>query len=245
MLEKALGQRTRWLLLNSPSNPSGAAYNADELRGLADVLVRHEQVCVIADEVYEHLVYGNFVFKSFRSVAPDLADRTLIVNGVSKAYAMTGWRLGYGAGPAELIAAMNAVQGQATSGASSISQAAAAGALNGPQEIVRERCAEFNQRRDRIVAQLNASEGIDCLTPDGAFYVYPSCQGTLGKVTAQGVRLETDADFCAYLLDTEGVAVVPGRAFGTPGHFRISYAYAQTDLDEACARIKRACAALR
>ena len=245
MLEKAIGQRTRWLLLNSPSNPSGAAYNADELRGLADVLVRHEQVCVIADEVYEHLVYGNFVFKSFRSVAPDLADRTLIVNGVSKAYAMTGWRLGYGAGPAELIAAMNAVQGQATSGASSISQAAAAGALNGPQEIVRERCAEFNQRRDRIVAQRNACEGIDCLTPDGAFYVYPSCQGTLGKVTAQGVRLETDADFCAYLLDTEGVAVVPGRAFGTPGHFRISYAYAQTDLDEACARIKRACAALR
>ena len=245
MLEEAVGPRTRWLLLNSPSNPSGAAYNAGELRELADVLARHEHVCVIADEVYEHLVYGNFVFKSFRSVAPDLADRTLIVNGVSKAYAMTGWRLGYGAGPAGLIAAMNAVQGQATSGASSISQAAAVGALNGPQEIVRERCAEFNHRRGRIVAQLNACEGIDCLTPDSAFYVYPSCKGALGKTTPQGWLLETDADFCAYLLDTEGVAVVPGRAFGTPGHFRISYAYAQADLDEACTRIKRACAALR
>lgn len=244
MLEAAIGPKTRWLLLNSPSNPSGAAYRADELRELADVLVRHPHVGVVSDEIYEHLVYGNFVFKSFRSVAPELADRTLIVNGVSKAYAMTGWRLGYGAGPAELIRNMNAVQGQATSGASSISQAAATAALNGPQEIVVERKDAFDRRRLRIVAKLNECDGVDCPTPDGAFYVFPSCIGTFGKRTPEGKRLETDADFCAYLLDREGVAVVPGRAFGCPGHFRISYAYAQTDLDEACARIKRACGEL-
>ena len=243
-LEAAIGPRTRWLLLNTPSNPSGAAYNTDELRELTDVLRRHPHVCLIADEIYEHLVYGNFVFNSVRAVAPDLADRTLIVNGVSKAYAMTGWRLGYGAGPANLIAAMNAIQGQATSGASSISQAAAVAALNGPQELVGERRAAFSARRDRIVAKLNACEGINCLMPDGAFYVFPGCEGVYGKTTPDGKLLETDADFCSYLLDSEGVAVVPGRAFGTPGHFRISYAYAQKDLDEACTRIARACVGL-
>ena len=243
-LEQAIGDKTRWLLLNSPSNPSGAAYDAQELGQLTDVLTHHSHVGLIADEIYEHLVYGNFVFRSVRALAPELADRTLIVNGVSKAYAMTGWRLGYGAGPAELIQAMNSVQGQITSGASSISQAAAIAALNGPQELVAERRAAFNRRRDRIVALLNTGEGIDCLTPDGAFYVYPGCRGVLGKSTPSGQRVETDADFCAYLLESQGVAVVPGRAFGTPGHFRISYAYAQEALDEACARIKQACAEL-
>ena len=243
-LEAAITPKTRWLLLNTPSNPTGAAYNADELRELADVLLRHPHVGLVTDEIYEHLVYGNFVFHSARAIAPELADRTLIVNGVSKAYAMTGWRLGYGAGPKELIGYMTSIQGQITSGASSISQAAALAALTGPQDLLAERRAAFNGRRDRIVGQLNACAGIDCLTPDGAFYVFPSCEGALGRTTPKGEMLNTDADFCRYLLDAEGVAVVPGRAFGTPGHFRISYAYAQTALDDACARIARATAAL-
>lgn len=241
-LEAAITDKTRWLLLNTPGNPSGAMYSSAQLAALAQVLRRHPHVWVIADEIYQHIAYHPFA--SFVAAAPDLAERTLIVNGVSKAHAMTGWRLGWGIGPVDLIKAMVAVQGQSTSGASSISQAAALAALTGPQDHLTSRCAEFQARRDRVVDALNAMPGITCPTPEGAFYVFPSCAGTLGRKRPDGRTIETDADLCDYLLNDALVALVPGRAFGLPGHFRLSYAYSTENLTEGLARIARALDAL-
>lgn len=241
-LRAAITEKTRWLLLNTPGNPSGAMYSTEDLAALAEVLRGHPHVWIISDEIYEHIAYAPFT--SFRKVAPDLTDRMLIVNGVSKAYAMTGWRLGWGIGPVDLIKAMTAVQGQCTSGASSISQAAALAALQGPQDLLATRCAEFKARRDYVVGALNAIDGITCPIPGGAFYVFPDCSGCLGKRTPDGRVLETDAELCDYILSAGNVALVPGRAFGLPGHFRLSYAYAMNDLVEGCRRIAAAIANL-
>ncbi len=243
-LEAAITRKTKWLILNSPSNPSGAAYTADELKAVAAVLMRHPDVFVLADDMYEHLVYDDFVFTSLAQVEPRLYGRTLTLNGVSKAYCMTGWRIGYGGGPTELIKAMAALQSQSTTNPSSISQAAAVEALNGPQDFIPRNNAVFKQRRDLVVAMLNRCKGVHCPTPEGAFYVYPSCAGTLGKRTPEGKTIETDLDFCTYLLDSVGIAVVPGTAFGLAPHFRISYATSTEELSEACTRIARACEAL-
>jgi aspartate aminotransferase len=243
-LDAAIGPRTKWLMLNAPGNPSGATYDAPALGALLDVLDKHPQVWLMSDDIYEHIIYEPDRYAHPIAIRPDYWQRTLIVNGVSKAYAMTGWRIGYGAGPASLIGAMIAVQGHCTSGASSISQAAAVAALNGPQEGIGVRREAFRARRDIIVELLNRADGIDCLTPQGAFYVLPSCVGVLGKRTPSGDAIQSDLDFCQYVLDAEGVAVIPGADFGAPNHFRISYAYAEASLKEACARIERACAAL-
>ena len=243
-LEAAITGRTKWLLLNSPGNPTGAAYTRDELAVLTEVLLRHPQVHVLTDDIYEHIVYDDFQFTTAAQIAPGLFDRTLTMNGVSKAYAMTGWRIGYAGGPAPLIAAMAAVQSQSTSNPCSISQAAAVAALDGPQDFLPERNAVFRERRDLVVAALSAADGLSCATPEGAFYVYPSCAGTLGKTTPDGKVIATDEDFATYLLAAEGVAVVHGSAFGLSPHFRISYATATDLLHEACSRIARACAAL-
>jgi len=242
-LRAAIGPQTRWLLLNSPSNPSGAVYSAADLEALAGVLRDHPGVGIAADEIYQHICYVPFT--SFRAVAPDLADRMLIVNGVSKSYAMTGWRLGWGIGPKRLIAAMVAVQSQITSGASSVSQAAALAALTGDQRLLAERCQDFRMRHDLVRDALNATGVLRCASADGAFYLFPDCTAAFGKVSPNGARIEQDADFCRALLDTEGVALVPGRAFGAPGHVRLSYAYSRASLTEACARIARFCAALK
>ena len=241
-LSATITPKTKWLLLNSPGNPSGALYTAHELSALADVLRANPHVWILADEIYQHISYDTFT--SFREIAPDLLGRMLIVNGVSKAYAMTGWRLGWGVGPRELIATMVGVQGQSTSGASSISQAAALAALTGPQDVLSERLASFKDRRDYVVAALNKTRRLDCLTPGGAFYVFPSCEKTFGLKTPDGTEITTDAEFCTYILANAGVALVPGRAFGLSGHFRLSYAYAMADLKEGCARIAHAVAAL-
>jgi aspartate aminotransferase len=241
-LEAAITPRTRWLLLNAPSNPSGAVYTAAELAALGAVLARHPHVWIASDEIYGQISYVPFT--SFRQACPDLVDRTLIVDGVSKAHAMTGWRVGWGIGPTELIRAMIAVQGQLTSGACSIAQAAALAAVTGDQSHLAERRAEFQARRDLVVSALSTVSGITCRVPDGAFYVFPSCIGLLGRRTQGGKVIDTDADFCTYLLDTTGLAVVPGRAFGLPGHFRLSYAYARSDLIDGCTRISRAADAL-
>lgn len=242
-LRAAIGPRTRWLLLNSPSNPSGAVYSKDDLEALADVLRDAPHVGIMIDEIYQHISY--VPFHSFRAVAPDLADRTLIVNGVSKSYAMTGWRIGWGIGPKRLTAAMLAIQSQITSGATSVSQAAAAAALTGDQQLLAERCDDFRARRDMLAERLNTSGILQCDTADGAFYLFPDCTAAFGKTTARGRRIETDADFCEALLEEEGVALVPGRAFGTPGHVRLSYAYSHASLNEASNRIARFCASLR
>lgn len=232
-LEAAITPRTRWLMLNAPSNPSGAIYTAVELAALAEVLARHPHVWVLADEIYEHL---NFVpFHRFATVAPDLRDRLLTVNGVSKAYSMTGWRIGWGVGPVALIQAMAAVHGQVTSGACSIAQAAAVAALTGDQGLLDTRRAILQARRDRVVAALNAMPGVDCALPDGAFYVFPRITGAMGTMGQP-----TDAAFCDWLLQTAGVALVPGRAFGLPGHLRLSFAYAEADLTEGLARMAAA-----
>ena len=244
-LERAITARTKWLVLNSPSNPTGAAYTADELKALAAVLRRHPHVLIMVDDMYEHLAYDGFAFTTIAQVAPDLYDRTLTVNGVSKSYAMTGWRIGYAGGPKALIKAMGAMQSQTTSNPSSVSQAAAVEALNGPQDFIRERALVFKDRRDLVVSMLNQASGITCHRPEGAFYVYPSCAGTSGKTTPGGQVLKTDDDFATYLLESEGVAVVQGAAFGLSPFFRISYATSTTLLEDACARIQRACAALR
>lgn len=241
-LRAAITPRTRWLLLNSPGNPSGAVYSAAQLQALAEVLRDNPHVGIIADEIYQHICYVPFT--SFRMVAPDLADRTLIVNGVSKSYAMTGWRIGWGIAPKRLIDAMIAVQGQITSGASSVSQAAALAALTGDQQMLAERNDDFRSRRDMVRAALNATGLIKCGSADGAFYLFPDCTATFGKVTPAGQRIEKDADFCRALLDAEGVALVPGRAFGVPGHFRLSYAYSRASLTEASKRIARFCQSL-
>ena len=244
-LEAAITPKTKWLILNSPSNPTGAAYTAAELKALAEVLRRHPQVWVLTDDMYEHLVYDGFQFATMAEVAPDLYDRTLTMNGVSKAYCMTGWRIGYAGGPAALIKAMTTIQSQSTSNPSSISQAAAVEALNGPQDFIPQHNVHFKARRDLVVKMLNDCPGLHCPTPEGAFYVYPSCAGTIGKKTPQGKVIATDEDFVTYLLESEGVAVVHGSAFGLAPHFRISYATSAAILEEACKRIKRACEALR
>ncbi|HXP30770.1 MAG TPA: pyridoxal phosphate-dependent aminotransferase [Stellaceae bacterium] len=244
-LEAAITRKTKWLILNSPSNPTGAAYTAAELRALADVLLRHPEVWVLSDDMYEHLVYDGFEFTTIAQIEPKLYPRTLTLNGVSKAYCMTGWRIGYAGGPTELIKAMAALQSQSTTNPSSISQAAAVEALTGPQDFIPRHNAIFRERRDLVVAELNRCEGLHCPTPEGAFYVYPSCAGVIGKRTPAGKAIESDGDFVEYLLDSAGVAVVLGAAFGLSPHFRISYATSTEALKEACARIGRACAALR
>ncbi|MDN2565468.1 pyridoxal phosphate-dependent aminotransferase [Aquibium sp. A9E412] len=243
-LEAAITERTKWLIMNSPSNPSGAAYTADELKAIAAVLERHSHVWVLTDDMYEHLTYGDFVFRTIAEVAPALYERTLTMNGVSKAYAMTGWRIGYAAGPQALIKAMDMVQGQQTSGACSISQWAALEALTGPQDFVARNKAIFQGRRDLVVSMLNQAKGISCPVPEGAFYVYPSCAGVIGRKAPSGKVIETDEDFVSELLEAEGVAVVHGSAFGLGPNFRISYATSDTLLEEACARIQRFTASL-
>ena len=244
-LEAAITPKTKWLILNSPSNPTGAAYSRDEMKAVTDVLKAHPQVWVMTDDMYEHLVYDGFEFVTPAQVEPELYDRTLTVNGVSKAYAMTGWRIGFAGGPVELIKAMAKMQSQSTSNPSSVSQAAAVEALRGPQDYIAERNAVFKERRDLVVEMLNTCPGLQCHRPEGAFYVYPSCAGTIGKKTPQGQTIESDSDFVTYLLEAEGVAVVQGGAFGLSPYFRISYATSTEALSEACTRIKRACEALR
>ncbi|GEO86135.1 MULTISPECIES: pyridoxal phosphate-dependent aminotransferase [Alphaproteobacteria] len=243
-LEAAITPKTRWVILNSPSNPSGAGYRAEDYRPLLDVLLKHPQVWLLVDDMYEHIVYDGFEFVTPAALEPRLKNRILTVNGVSKAYAMTGWRIGYAGGPRDLIKAMAVVQSQATSCPSSISQAASVAALNGPQDFLNERKASFQRRRDLVVAGLNAIDGLDCRVPEGAFYTFSGCAGMLGKTTPAGKRLETDTDFCAYLLEDANVAVVPGSAFGLSPFFRISYASAESELREALARITDACARL-
>jgi len=244
-LERAITPRTKWLVFNSPSNPSGAAYSKDELKALTDVLVRHPQVWVLTDDMYEHLCYGDFEYFTPAQLEPRLYDRTLTVNGVSKAYAMTGWRIGYAGGPEKLVKAMDMIQGQQTSGACSIAQWAAVEALNGTQEFIPERRKVFEGRRDLVVSMLNQARGIKCPTPEGAFYVYPSCAGTIGTTAPSGRRIDTDEDFVTELLEAEGVAVVHGSAFGLGPNFRISYATSTEMLEEAGRRIQRFCASLR
>eukprot|EP00439_Symbiodinium_sp_Y106_P089982 s1_g2518.t1 len=243
-LEAAITPKTKWLIFNSPSNPSGAAYTHDELKALTDVLVKHEQVWILTDDMYEHLVYDDFKFATPAQVEPKLYDRTLTMNGVSKAYSMTGWRIGYCAGPVELIKAMTKVQSQSTSNPTSISQWAAVEALNGTQDFIPERAAVFKGRRDLVVSMLNQATGLKCPTPEGAFYVYPSCEGLIGKKTPDGKVIETDEDFAIALIEAEGVSVVHGAAFGLSPFFRISYATSTEALTEACERIQRFCASL-
>jgi aspartate aminotransferase len=245
VLERAITPRTKWLIFNSPSNPSGAAYSRAELKALTDVLVKHPHVWVLTDDMYEHLVYDEFSFVTPVQVEPRLYARTLTMNGVSKAYCMTGWRIGYGAGPEPLIKAMQKLQSQSTSNPSSISQWAAVEALNGPQEFIAANNKVFKERRDLVVSMLNQSKGISCPTPEGAFYVYPSCEGVIGKTAPSGQRITSDEDFVNELLESEGVAVVHGAAFGLEPHFRISYATNTEVLEEACQRIQRFCANLR
>jgi aspartate aminotransferase len=243
-LERAITPRTKWLVLNSPSNPTGAAYTRDELKALAEVLLRHPHVYVLNDDMYEHLVYDGFEFTTIAQVEPGLYDRVLTVNGVSKSYAMTGWRIGYAGGPAPLIKAIAKIQSQSTTNPSSISQAAAVAALNGPQDFIAERAAVFQDRRDLVVSMLNQANGITCHRPEGAFYVFPSCAGAIGMRTPDGKIIATDEDFASYLLMDQGVSVVFGAAFGLSPFFRISYATSTELLEEACRRIQRACGAL-
>ncbi len=243
-LEAAITPKTKWLVLNSPSNPTGAAYTQSELRALADVLLRHPNVFILTDDMYEHLVYDGFEYWTIAQLEPGLYDRTLTMNGVSKAYAMTGWRIGYAAGPQELIATMRKVMSQSTSNPCSVSQWASVEALNGPHDFLAERNGAFKARRDMVVSKLNACEGISCATPEGAFYVYPNIAGVIGKTSAGGRLIETDQDFCAALLEEEQVAAVFGAAFGLSPAFRASYATSTEALEEACKRIERFCAGL-
>ena len=241
MLEAAITPKTKWLILNSPSNPTGAAYSAKELRAIADVLLKHPHVWVLTDDMYEHLVYDQFKFATIAEVEPKLYERTLTMNGVSKSYCMTGWRIGYAGGPAPLIKAIAKIQSQSTSNPSSISQAAAVEALNGPQDFIAKHNVSFKERRDLVVEMLNKAKGLHCHKPEGAFYVYPSCAGAIGKTTPDGKKIATDDDFVTYLLEAEGVAAVQGSAFGLSPHFRISYATSTEALRDACNRIIRAC----
>ncbi|MBV9826620.1 MAG: pyridoxal phosphate-dependent aminotransferase [Alphaproteobacteria bacterium] len=244
-LEAAITPKTKWLILNSPSNPTGAAYTEADLRAVADVLLKHPHVWVMTDDMYEHVIYDDFDYKTIAQVEPKLYDRTLTVNGVSKAYCMTGWRIGYAGGPRELIKAMGSIQSNSTANPCSISQAAAIEALNGPQDFIPVHSKRFQERRDLVCDALNKVPGLFCPKPEGAFYVYPSCAGVLGKRTPQGKVIETDEDFVKYLLEAEGVAVVHGSAFGLAPHFRISYATSNEQLRDACERIDRACRALQ
>jgi len=244
-LERVITKKTKWVILNSPSNPSGAAYTFDEMKALTDVLLRHPHVWVLTDDMYEHLVYGDFTFVTPAQVEPALYERTLTMNGVSKAYAMTGWRIGYAAGPEQLIKAMELVQGQQTSGACSIAQWAAVEALTGPQDHLPRFRKAFEERRDLVVSMLNQAKGLSCRTPEGAFYVYPSCAELIGKTAPSGKKIETDEDFVMELLATEGVAAVHGSSFGLGPNIRISYATSNEKLIDACQRIQRFCASLR
>lgn len=243
-LRKAITPKTKWLIFNSPSNPTGAAYTHDEIKALTDVLKEHEHVLIMSDDMYEHIVYDGFQFATPAEVEPALYDRTLTVNGASKAYAMTGWRIGFAGGPASLIKTMSKVMSQSTSNPCSISQWASVAALNGDQSFLEDRNDAFKQRRDMVVSMLNEAEGLSCSTPEGAFYVYPSCAGVIGKKTPNGKTIETDEDFAAELLEAEGVAVVFGTAFGLAPYFRVSYAAAIDQLEDACTRIQRFCASL-
>ncbi len=244
-LEAAITPKTKWLVLNSPSNPTGAGYHWSDMKALTDVLLKHPHVWVLTDDMYEHIVYDGFEFCTPAQVEPKLYDRTLTCNGVSKSYSMTGWRIGYAGGPVELIKAIGKVQSQSTTNPSSISQTAAVEALDGPQDFIKERAERFRQRRDLVVSMLNQASGLTCRRPEGAFYVYPNCAGTIGKTTPSGKKIESDDDFAAYLLESEKVVVVPGSAFGLSPYFRISYATKDETLEEAGRRIQRACAALR
>ena len=244
-LEAAITPKTKWLILNSPSNPTGAAYTWDEMKVLTDVLMKYPHVHIMSDDMYEHIIYNDFKFCTPVEVEPGLYDRTLTCNGVSKSYSMTGWRIGYAGGSVDLIKAMSKVQSQSTSNPSSISQAASVAALNGDQSFLQERNDAFKSRRDIVVKMLNDAEGIECLIPEGAFYVYPSCFGVIGKTTPKGSVIKSDEDFVIYLLEAEGVACVQGAAFGLSPYFRISYATSDENLKEACTRIQHACAILQ
>ena len=244
-LDKAITPKTKWFIFNSPSNPTGAAYSAADIRKLTDVLARHRHVWVLTDDMYEHLLYDDLKFATLAAVDPSLYDRTLTMNGLSKAYCMTGWRLGYAAGPEQLIKAMCKLQSQSTSNPSSIVQWAGVEALNGPQDFIARNNAEFVQRRDLVVGMLNQAKGLLCPKPQGAFYVYPSIKGTIGKTTKGGIRIDNDEQFVTALLEEEGVAVVHGAAFAGSPSFRVSYAASTDALKDACTRIQRFCGNLR
>ncbi len=244
-LDDAITPKTKWVLLNSPSNPSGAAYTEDDLRALANILLKHPHVWVFTDDIYEHLVYDDFTFRTIAEIEPALWDRTVTMNGMSKGYCMTGWRVGFAGGPDEVIKAMTKVQSQSISHTAAVSQVAAVAALNGPHDFIAEHNKVFRDRRDLVVSMLNQSQGISCPTPEGAFYVYPSCNGLIGKTTEDGKAILSDEDFVTALLDSEGIAAVHGEAFGLSPHFRISYATATDLLEDACTRIQRFCASLR
>ena len=243
-LEAAITPRTKWFMMNSPCNPSGAVYSAAELQALGEVLLRHPQVWIMPDDMYEKILYDGNVFATIAQVVPELYDRTLTLNGLSKAYSMTGWRVGYAAGPKALIDAMNMIQSQSTTSTSTISQWASVAALRGPDDFIAANNEIFRQRRDLVVSMLNQAPGLTCPSPGGAFYVYPSCAGLMGRKTPDGKVLQNDADVVTYFLEAEGVACVHGEAFGLSPHFRISYAAATDLLEQACTRIQRACAAL-
>jgi len=244
-LEKSITDRTKWLMLNSPSNPTGSLYSEKELKELAKVLLKYPQVLIMSDDIYEKIIYDNLEFNTLAAVEPKLKDRCLTLNGVSKAYCMTGWRLGYCGAPKEIIAAMNKIQSQSTTSTSSISMAAAVEALNGSQEFIKDHNDAFVRRRDLVVSLLNNIEGLSCLTPEGAFYVYPSCEGVIGKKTPDGNKISNDEEFMNYLLQSEGIAGVHGAAFGLSPYFRLSYATSDEILTDACKRIKRACEKLK
>lgn len=243
-LERAITPRTRWLVLNAPNNPSGATYTSAELRGLADVLLRHPNVWIMTDDIYEHILYDGRKFSTIAQIEPVLKERTLTINGVSKAYAMTGWRIGYGGAPTVLIKAMTKLQSQSTSNASSISQAAAVSALDGPQDFISERTHIFQDRRNMVVEELNAISGLSCHLPEGAFYAFPSCAGIIGKKTPKGKTLNTDEEFVLYLLEEQNLAVIQGDAYGVSPFFRISFATSMSELKEGCRRLRLACEAL-
>lgn len=243
-LERAITPKTRWLVLNSPCNPSGAVYTADELKGLAEVLLRHPHVAILSDDMYEHVLFDGASFSTMAQVVPELKERTVTVNGASKVYSMTGWRIGYCGGPAYLIKQMTKLQQQATGSVCSVSQAAALAALTGPQDFVAKRSAIFQDRRDLVVSMLNQAKGLTCPSPAGAFYVFPHCGALIGKKTPEGKVIENDFDLCMYILESEGVAVVHGGAYGLSPHFRVSFAASEEELRTACERIQRACAAL-
>ena len=244
LLSQTITARTKWLILNSPSNPTGVAYSKEDLQALGDVLLAHPDVWILTDDMYEHLVY-DFSYSTIAQVVPDLYDRTLTMNGVSKAYAMTGWRIGYAGGPLELIKAMAKVMGQSTSNASSISQWASVAALNGPQRFIEDRNGVYRERRDLVVGMINQCDGLTCTTPQGAFYIFPDCSGLIGKKTSEGRVIKTDQNFAQALLEQEYVAVVPGTAFSCSPFFRVSYSIETARLREACTRIQRFCASLQ
>jgi aspartate aminotransferase len=244
-LEKNISENTKWLMLNSPSNPTGAVYSFNELKAISEVLLKHPDVLVMTDDIYEKILYDDNKFFTIASVEPKIKNRTLTLNGVSKAYCMTGWRLGYCGGPKDIIAGMNKIQSQSTTSTSSISMAASVEALNGNQDFIEKHNIQFKKRRDMVVEKLNKIQGLSCAVPSGAFYIYPSCVGVIGKQTPKGNTINTDEDFMNYLLDSEGVAGVHGEAFGLSPYFRISYATDNKTLIDACERIERACSNLK